>query len=92
MQKAVRDWELPFTESREGHQEASKYAHCPHTGRVVQTPGLQASIGLEISVSRELLGEFEDAWGCLERCRDCCQILAWRSLKARSWFERLVTG
>ena len=72
VQKAVRAWELPFTESREGHQEANKYAYCPHTGRVVQTPGLQASIGLEMSVIRELLGEFGDVWGCLERCRDCC--------------------
>ena len=68
MQKAVRDWELPFIESREGHQEASKYANCPHTSRVVQTPGLQASIGLEMSVIRELLGEFGDVWGCLEKC------------------------
>ena len=35
VQKAVRDLQLPFTESREGHQEGSKYARFPHTGRVV---------------------------------------------------------
>ena len=63
MQKVVRDWEFPFTESREGHQEGNKYVPiAPPTGWAVQTHGLQASTGLELSVVREFLGELWHAW------------------------------
>lgn len=64
MQKVVRDWEFPFTESREGHQEETNMSPSPPppTGWAVQTHGLQASNGMELSVVREFLGELWDAW------------------------------